>query len=118
MNIATDRPIKIFCKNGEYGNMYSTGISKKQEDGTYLNAYIPVKFKKGTEPNKETNIYIKNAWLTPTKDLKIIIFVNEYELVSEVAHRELNNEPTGFEDMGTSFKADELVISDNDLLPF
>ena len=31
--------------------MYSTGVSKRLEDGTYLNAYIPVKFKKGTEPN-------------------------------------------------------------------
>lgn len=116
MNIATDRPVKIFCKSGEYGNMYSTGISKKQEDGTYLNAYMPVQFKKGTEPNKEANIYIKSAWLTPTKDLKIRIFINEYELVSEVAHRELNVE-NEFEDMGTTFKSDELILTDDDL-PF
>lgn len=107
MNIQTDRQIKIFCKQGQYGNMYSTGISKRLEDGTYLNAYIPVKFKKGTEPNGETNIYIRNAWLFPTKDLKINIFINEYELVEDVAHRELNNEEVSPEDFVT-YTSDDL----------
>lgn len=121
MNIETNRQVKIFSKDGEYGKFYSTGISEKKEDGSYNTSYVTVQFKKGTEPDGDTNIYIKNAWLKPMKDNKVKIFINEYETVEETAHRELNNSQLVAQVMQTEVEEDidlsTIEISDDDL-PF
>ena len=43
---------------------YSTSISNKQLDGTYINSYITLQFKKGVELENKTRITIKDAFLT------------------------------------------------------
>ena len=43
---------------------YSTSISNKQLDGTYINSYITLQFKKGVELENKTKINIKDAFLT------------------------------------------------------
>ena len=43
---------------------YSTTISKKNKDGEYENAYIPVSFKKGVELENRDRINVTNGFLT------------------------------------------------------
>lgn len=43
---------------------YSTSISRKKEDGTYENMFIPVNFKKGVEVENKTKINITNGFLS------------------------------------------------------
>jgi len=43
---------------------YQTSIGKKLPDGTYDNAYIELKFKKGVELENKTKINITNGFLT------------------------------------------------------
>lgn len=90
MNIQTDKMQMIFRKDNEYGTSYSMGMSKKKQDGTYDNAYIPVQFKKGVEFENQTNIYIKKAWLSfyKTKEGKPIyyIFISEFNTIKEQAN--------------------------------
>lgn len=87
MNISNQYAITIFRKDYEGRTFYQTGLSKKKQDGSYENGYIPVQFKKGVELDNQTKIYIKNAWLTfyKTKDNKTVhyIFINEFNLVEE-----------------------------------
>ena len=62
---------------------YSTTLGKKLQDGTYDNAFISVKFKKGVDIPNRTKINITNGWLTfwKTKEDKPMfeIFANEFE---------------------------------------
>lgn len=65
---------------------YSTTLSKKNQDGSYTNAYVAVAFKKGVDIPNKTKINIKNGFLTfdqYQKEGKTItnlkIFVTEYE---------------------------------------
>ena len=61
---------------------YSTSISKKNEDGTYENMFIPVNFKKGIEVENKTKINILNGFLSfyKTKEglTKIKLVVTEF----------------------------------------
>lgn len=43
---------------------YATGVSSKRQDGTYANAYLDVRFRKGVVVENKTKIDIKNAFLT------------------------------------------------------
>ena len=61
MNISTDRPIMVF-KNDR--GSYSVGISKKNQNGEYENAYFPIQFKKDVELQNRTLINIKQAKLS------------------------------------------------------
>lgn len=67
---------------------YSTGMSKKNQDGTYANAYISVGFKKGVNLPNKTKINIKNGFLTfdqyerdGSKITNLKIFVTDFETV-------------------------------------
>lgn len=53
-------------KTNDGGNFrrYSAGIGKKLENGTYVNAYQPIRFKKGVVLENGTQIDIKNAFAT------------------------------------------------------
>ena len=84
----------IFRKDHEYSNgtfaTYSTGISRKQEDGSYKNKYKEVKFRKGVSIPDKTIINIKDGFLTfreymaPGGDMKDVeyIMVLDFEIVS------------------------------------
>lgn len=86
MNIVNENPVMIFKKDGQYGASYSLGLSKKKQDGSYENGYIPCKFKKDIELENKTKIKIKNAWLTfNVKDKKTYpyIFINSFDIIEE-----------------------------------
>lgn len=105
MKISNEYPIMIFANKKDDRTYYQMGISKKNQDGTYMNGYLQCQFKKGVELDNQTNIYIKDAWLSfYIKDNKTIpyVFINEYELVADVIK---------------SFEKDEVVLSPEDL-PF
>lgn len=114
MKIQYEYPIMIFKNEYEGKPYYSLGLSKKMQDGNYLNGYIPCQFKKNVEIDNKKKIYIKNAWLTfYIKDKKTIpyIFINEFEYV-EAAIKEAKKETDPFKEF-----ADEIEITDEDL-PF
>lgn len=84
MEIISNREETIF-KNEKDGKIsYSIGLSRKKEDGTYENGYIPVRFRKDIELNDRTKIKIKSAWLDFFKIEKrtmLYIFINDFEKV-------------------------------------
>ncbi len=43
---------------------YSTGVSSKRQDGSYTNAYLDVRFRKGVVVENKTKIDIKDGFLT------------------------------------------------------
>lgn len=106
----------IFKKESGDKVFYSIGVSKKNKDGSYINGYMPVNFKKGVDVPNKTKIKIKSAWLDFYKkeDITIpFIFINEFEEVKE---------KDAFEEFGESFttKFDtghQIEISQDDL-PF
>jgi hypothetical protein len=90
MNIQTDKMQMVFRRDNEYGTNYSIGVSKKKQDGSYDNAYIPVQFKRDVSLENQTNIYIKKAWLSfyKNKEGKAVfyIFISEFNTVHEEAN--------------------------------
>ena len=118
MNITNDNKVMVFRKDGQYGAMYSLGLSKKGQDGKYQNGYIGCKFKKDAEVADRTNIYIKNAWLTfyLDKDKKTVpyIFINEFTTVEQAIEQAKESDPL---DKAVNEFANEIEISDADL-PF
>ena len=106
MNLTNEYPVMIFKSDKGY---YSIGLSKKNEDKTYTNGYMPCKFKKDVELDNQTRIYINQAWLSfYLKDGKTIpyVFINDYKLVSDV-----------IDEATKGVEKDEIVLTDDDL-PF
>ena len=98
MTVESKKPIMIFAKNREYNGstfrVYSTGISSKSQDGTYNNAYIPVKFRRGIEIEDRQLINLLSAWLMPIKigeNFTVGIFVNDFNLVDKNSSNITNN---------------------------
>ncbi len=98
MTVDSKKPIMIFAKDREYnGNtfrVYSTGISSKSQDGTYNNAYIPVKFRKGIILEDRQLINVLSAWLMPIKigeNFAVGIFVNDFNLVEKNSSNNTTN---------------------------
>ena len=82
MNITNEHEVTIYRFDGQYGASYSVGLSKKKQDGSYENGFMPCKFKKDVEIANKTKLFIKNAWLTfNVKDKKTYpyIFRHHYE---------------------------------------
>ena len=87
MNIIDEKEKTIFRNEYEGKVSYSIGLSKKKEDGSFENGYMPIRFKKGTELKDKTKIKIKEAWLDFYKaDKKTVpyIFVNKFEMASDM----------------------------------
>lgn len=103
MTVESKKPIMIFAKNREYnGNtfrVYSTGISSKSQDGSYNNAYMPVKFRRGIEVEDRQLINILSAWLMPIKfgeNFIIGLFINDFNLVENENNNSNNIQNNGF----------------------
>ena len=118
MNITNENKVLVFRKDGQYGAMYSLGLSKKGQDGKYQNGYIGCKFKNGVELENKTNIYIKNAWLTfyLDKDKKTVpyIFINEFTTVEQTIEQAKESDPL---DKAVNEFANEIELTNADL-PF
>ena len=82
---------------------YSIGVSNKNMDGTYENAYITAQFKKGVELENKAKIDIKNAFLSFYKN-------QEGKPIYKIV-------VTEFEQEGDA-KEPEVGYADNNDLPF
>ena len=114
MNINYEKEVTIFRYDGQYGANYSLGLSKKKQDGSYENGYMPCKFKKNIELENKTKIKIKNAWLTfNVKDKKTYpyIFINSFDLIDEQESKK-----DSLDKAVNEFK-NEIELTDN-MLPF
>jgi len=118
MTVESKKAIMIFAKNREYnGNtfrVYSTGISSKSQDGSYNNAYIPVKFRKGIDVEDRQLIKILSAWLMPIKigeNFVVGLFINDFNLV------EKNNSNNSSENINNNTDGNNYNYSVDDL-PF
>ena len=86
MKIISDRVEMIFRKDFDNKPYYSMGLSRTNQNGGYIQGYIPVYFRKGVELENKTRIRIKDAWLDfylKDGETKINIFINEFEKVGE-----------------------------------
>lgn len=112
MTVESKRPIMIFAKDREYnGNtfrVYSTGISSKSQDGTYNNAYLPVKFRKGIEVEDKQLINLLSAWLMPIKigeNFVTGLFINDFNYKE---NRNTNNTNTNNSTVENNYNMDDL----------
>lgn len=119
MEIINKYPVKIFKKVYQDKTYYKIGLSKKDQNGKYINGYIDASFRKGTDIDDSKKIYIKEAWLDfyKTNDGKTVIniFVNKFDYVSDVIE---DSKVSGEElDKTTSILSEDIEIGD-DMLPF
>jgi hypothetical protein len=125
MEIIESHLLKVFRKDYEGRTYYKVGISKKDQNGNYVNGYLDVRFKKDVELEDRTNIYIKKAWIDfYLKDKKTIpyIFISEFETVDQTIdriHKENSEEQKTdpYEEMGKQVQAEQYEITE-DMLPF
>ncbi len=113
-----EKPVMVFAREYEGNRFYSIGISKKDIDGEWENAYMNCRFKKDIKLHNKTKILIKDAWLSfyKTEDNKTnwYIFINEFDIVDE----NLDSEDTVDEvDLSDILGDSEIEVSDSDL-PF
>ena len=105
MRLENKFPVMIFAKEYNGNIYYKVGLSKKDQEGKYINGYISCKFKKNVKIDDKKKIYIKDAWLDfyiKDKVTNPYIFINEFEYVEDTIDKS---------------KQDEFVITDEEL-PF
>ena len=77
---------KIWRKEMNGNNYYSTTISNKNMNGNWVNTYIPVQLPKDRELNNGTDIEIVKGFLSIYgQDKKIKAVVQEYQIINENA---------------------------------
>lgn len=77
--------VMIFMNEREGRKSYSMGISKKLQDGSYENGFMPVQFRKDVSLGNKTKIEIKKAWLSfykTTEGNRTVpyIFIDNFEV--------------------------------------
>ena len=104
MQITTKYPITIYRKEFKDKVIYSTRISKKDKEGNYQNAFIPVQFKKDINVEDRSKIKILNGWLDfyINKDNKPVfsIFISQFS----------TEEGDVFQDFGDSVELDDTFL--------
>lgn len=119
MEIISNKDELIFRKDFDGKPSYSLGLSKKDKEGKYINGFIKVNFKKGTDLKNKTKIKINKGWLDFYKEGNKTIatlFINEFDIVEEPEQEEINP----YEEMKTKVENDigeQIKIEDSDL-PF
>lgn len=119
MEITSDRDEIIFRQEKDGKRFYSIGLSRKDQNGNYINGYMTAVFKKDVDIPNQTKIKIKDAWLGfNLKDKKTYphIFINDFVIV------EPKKEENPFEEFGNSIKTEsdigeQVYIDENDI-PF
>lgn len=114
MKVIHEYPVKVFENTYEDKKYYKIGVSKKDQNGNYINGYLDCRFRKDVEVDTSKKIYIQDAWLdfyVKDKVTHNFLFVNKFEYVSDVIKNEsAASDP--FEDFGN-----EVALTDEDL-PF
>ena len=111
MEIISNRYETIYKNEFDGKVSYAIGLSKKKEDGTYENGYMPVRFKKDVSLDNKTKIKIKQAWIDFYKIEKktfVYLFINDFE-------KEQQEKQEQSKDIWNSGKNIEI---DDDELPF
>ena len=93
--------------NGKY-TLYSIGVSSKDTNGSWVNGFLNVRFKKGVEVANKTKIKINNAFPVVTKsgDKTYVSFmITDFDNLSEGTNSE-----DGFIDM-SNIKDEELPFA-------
>ena len=104
MQITTKYPITIYRK--EFGDkvLYSTIVIKKDKEGNYKGAFIPVNFKKDISVEDRSKIKILNGWLDFYNDKEnkpvFTIFISEFS----------TEEGDVFQDFGDSVELDDTFL--------
>ena len=86
MEVVSNRDEMIFKSEHDGKSFYSVGVSKKNQDESYENGYVPVRFKKDVELGNKTKIRINTAWIDfYVKDKKTYpyIFICDFDKVEE-----------------------------------
>lgn len=86
MDVISNREEMIFKSEHDDKVNYSIGLSRKLQDGTYENGYMPVRFKKDVTVENKTKIKIKSAWIDFYKlenKTNPYIFINEFEIINK-----------------------------------
>ena len=116
MQVVSDRKEIIIANDYNGKRLYSIGLSKKNQDGTYTKGYISCRFKKDVALNNKTLINIKNAWLDfylSNKKTIPFIFINEFEVVDEIKENIIENkevESDPYEEMNDLLETDDFDL--------
>jgi len=114
MQIIQQYPVKVFKNIYQDKTYYRIGLSKKDQNGNYINGAIDAHFRNDAEVDDSKKIYIQEAWLDFYVKDKIThpyIFINKFEYVSDVI-KDSKVEDDPFADFGK-----EVILTDDDL-PF
>ena len=90
MKIESKFPIIIFAKDFDGKVLYSLGLRKKEQDGSYTKGYMTCKFRKDKKVDDKKKIYIKDAWLDfylKDKETKPFIFINDFDYVEDTIEK-------------------------------
>lgn len=108
-----DKGVMVFAneretENGKYIN-YSVGVSSKNQNGEWVNGYVPVRFKKGVTVANKAKIKINNAFYTVMKNgdkTYVSLMITDFDDLSEGT-----NSNDGFIDM-SNIKDEDLPFAD------
>ena len=114
MKLIHEYPVKIFMNEYQGNAYYKMGLSKKDQNGNYMNGYIDCRFRKDATIDCSKKIYLQDCWLdfyVKDKVTKLYVFINKFDYVSDVIENsKIENDP--FKDFG-----EEIELTDEDL-PF
>lgn len=119
MQIISDREEMIFRQEKDDKRFYSIGLSRKDQNGNYINGYMTVVFKKDVDVPNKTKIKIKEAWLGfNVKEKKTYphIFINDFDIVEQPEEKKETNP---FEEFGKQLEiGQDIEIDPDESLPF
>ena len=94
---------RVWAKDHDGWTSYTIGVSSKAQDGTWINAYQPIRFKKGVKVDNGTDINYKGfATVVKGKEKNFVIWqITEYRLAGDDTAR-----PT--EDNFTALTTDDI----------
>ena len=120
MNLISDKEVTIFKREENGKAKYVFGLSNKNADGTYDNAYFPIQFNKGVVLEDKTKIFIKKAWLSfyrwNYQDKQGITYFAKCSEFTEQDYAMPDD--MQYQDVKTrDVESDEIVLTDDDL-PF
>ena len=112
MKIINEYPVKVFENEYEGKKYYKIGLSKKDQNGKYINGYIDCRFRKDAEIDTSKKIYLQDCWLDfyiKDKATRLYVFVNKFDYAEDIIKQEVKDP---FEEFG-----EEIELKDEDL-PF
>lgn len=111
MQIIQQYPVKVFKNTYQDKTYYKIGLSRKDQNGNYINGAIDARFRNDIKDIDDSkNIYIQEGWLdfyVKDKITHLYLFINKFDYVSDVV-KESKNEIDPFAEFGTELTDDDL----------